>query len=319
VATVIDGSFTVVIACKHNFILGDMMNLHFTTQRQAHLRHNEAQLEQWRLHAETLLMVGNQVVMQQDQIVWQPIKSLTEVQRSSCVFLGCFPQPLFAVHNEQFDLDETHQLRDLRSFALNANDADIHHVFYASALFTWQKQHRYCGVCGGRNQFEAGGHQARCTQCQHTQFPRTDPAVIVAVTHGDQILLGRQASWPAKRFSVLAGFVEPGESLEQACAREIEEESGVRIKNVSYFASQPWPFPLSLMLAFFAEAQTTTISLNDNELEQALWLNPDQLELAVLAGDLLLPPSASVARRLLKHWYKAVHHRDWDFLLSRTK
>ncbi len=293
------------------------MSLHFTTQRNAHWRRDAEQLTQFRDTARVLIMVGDKIAVRDHAPLWLSFSELAESAFANSLFLGCFPQPTFALlHETPFDT-HPHELCDLRSFAVQSSEADIAHVFFAAAIFTWQKKHRYCGVCGNPNQFIAGGHEAQCTQCGHNQFPRTDPAVIVAVTHGDKILLGRQASWPPKRFSVLAGFVEPGETLEQACAREILEESGVRLKNVQYFASQPWPFPLSLMLAFFAEAESTTIDLHDNELEEALWLNPDELEQAIFSKQLILPPSASVARRLLKEWYEVQHGRQLDRLLDK--
>jgi len=289
------------------------MNLHFTTQRRAEWRRDAAQLDALRDSAQVLILIADKIVTDGTQPLWLNFSQLADDAYERSIFLGCFPQPVFALQVENLDRD--HRLNDLRSFAAWASDSDIAHVFYASAIFTWQQKHRFCGVCGGRNQFVAGGHEARCSQCEHMQFPRTDPAVIVAVTHGDKILLGRQHGWPEKRYSVLAGFVEPGETLEQACAREILEESGVRLKSVSYFASQPWPFPLSLMLAFFAEAESTDIYLHDHELEEALWLSPDEFEHAVRSQRIIVPPSASVARRLLNHWYEVIHRRDLSALL----
>jgi NAD+ diphosphatase len=292
------------------------MNLQFSIQRSTHLRRDSTQLQQLRDSARVLILIADKIATHEQQPLWLRFADLPEAAFARSLFLGCFPEPVFALQMDA--LERQHQLEDLRSFAALASDSDMAHVFFASAIFTWQQKHQFCGVCGGRNQFLAGGHEARCEQCRNLQFPRTDPAVIVAVTHGDKILLGRQQGWPEKRFSVLAGFVEPGESLEQACAREILEESGVRLKNVNYFASQPWPFPSSLMLAFFAEAESTDIQLHDHELEQALWLSPDELEHAVLTGQLVIPPSASVARRLLRHWFDVLHQRDLQALLRRV-
>ncbi len=291
------------------------MNLHFTLQRQAHLRHQSEQLQGLREHARFLVFIDGKIATLEHAPLWLERHSLPDSVVENSVFLGAFPLPLFAVQLESLHL--AHTLMDLRHFALTATQSDIAHAFFASALFSWQKKHRFCGVCGGRHHFVAGGHEALCEACAQVQFPRTDPAVIVAVTHGDKILLGRQASWPEKRYSVLAGFVEPGESLEQACAREIMEEAGIRIHNLRYFASQPWPFPLSLMLAFFADAQTGEIQLNDHELEHALWLNPDEFERAIREQRIVLPPSASVARRLIQHWFDEWHGRDLAGLTAK--
>lgn len=292
------------------------MSLHFSIQRSAHLRRDQEQLKQLRDRARVMLFIADKLVTSAQQPLWLSFDQLSGDAFDRSVFLGCFPEPIFALRVGEFAAE--HQALDLRSFAAFASQHDIAHAFFASAIFTWQTKHLFCGLCGGRHHFQSGGHEAQCQACGNVQFPRTDPAVIVAVLNGDRILLGRQSGWPEKRFSVLAGFVEPGESLEQACAREILEEAGIQIQSVTYFASQPWPFPLSLMLAFFAEAQSNEIILNDKELEQAIWLSPDQFDEAVLSQQIIVPPSASVARRLLTHWYEQLHHRDLSALLQQA-
>lgn len=171
----------------------------------------------------------------------------------------------------------------------------------ARALLHWQQRHRYCGACGEAVQRARAGYSARCPGCQLEHYPRTDPAVIVAVSDGRRLLLGRQASWPPGRWSVLAGFVEPGESLEQALVREVMEEASVPVRSTCYSASQPWPFPGSLMVGFHAIGEPVEPRVSD-ELEQARWFGKAELEAAVAAGEVTLSPRLSISRTLIEEW-----------------
>jgi NAD+ diphosphatase len=192
--------------------------------------------------------------------------------------------------------------RELRPLAplLQADTAAL--MAYARALVLWRARHRFCGVCGAPNEPARAGHVMRCSRdgCATETFPRLDPAVIVLVSdaRGERALLGRQAAWPAGRYSTIAGFVEPGESLEDAVIREVEEEAGVRVGDVEYVASQPWPFPSSLMLGFRATARTEAISLRDGELEDARWFTRADMA----AGHPALPPAGSISSRLIEGW-----------------
>jgi len=220
------------------------------------------------------------------------------------IFLGLFRnQPAFAVaigsHREApfSDLGEFQGLRFLGTM-LPLDEANL--VAHARALVIWHASQLYCGVCGSSSIPEAGGNSRRCVNeaCARALFPRTDPAVIVLVTNGEHCLLGRQSSWPEDRYSTIAGFVEPGESLEDAVRREVYEETNIRISAVRYHSSQPWPFPSSLMLGFIATAATNEIRLNDGELEDARWFTREEL-----ASDFpKLPYKISIARRLVDHW-----------------
>lgn len=174
---------------------------------------------------------------------------------------------------------------------------------YAKALLLWQTRARYCGACGTATELIRAGHSARCRNpdCALQQFPRTDAAIIVLVTDGTRCLLGRQAGWPANRWSTLAGFVEPGETLEDAVRREVQEESGVRVDACNYQSSQPWPFPGALMVGFRASCTHPAIALGD-ELEDARWFEAQELLDAALRGDIGLPPSISISRRLIEDW-----------------
>jgi NAD+ diphosphatase len=174
---------------------------------------------------------------------------------------------------------------------------------YARAMILWRRRHRYCGRCGAPAASEHGGHVMKCTRpdCGSQQVPRLDPAVIVLVTDGERALLGRKAEWPPGRYSTIAGFVEPGESLEDAVAREVREETGVDVLDAEYHSSQPWPFPSSLMVAFIARAGDGAVARADEELEDVGWFSRAD----IAAGRPVLPPPQSVAFRLIEDWYDA--------------
>jgi NAD+ diphosphatase len=195
------------------------------------------------------------------------------------------------------------EFQDLRQAAALVEPEDGALLAYARAMMTWHQRHRFCGGCGAPTRSEQAGHVRRCTQpeCAAEIFPRTDPAVIMLVYHGDWCLLGRQAKWPTGVYSALAGFVEPGESLEDAVAREVMEEAGVAIESCEYHSSQPWPFPSSIMLGFWATARRGEVSIVDSELEEARWLHRDQ----VLAQEVRLPAKLSIARRLIDDWLRS--------------
>ena len=174
---------------------------------------------------------------------------------------------------------------------------------YARGIIFWHSRNGYCGLCGKATIATKGGHQRNCTKkgCACLHFPRTDPAVIMLVKDGDRVLLGRQKIWPAGLYSTLAGFVELGETIEHAVAREVYEESGIIVKDIIYQHSQPWPFPSSLMLGFTAEACTKKINLNDAELEDAQWFTRSEM-LNFEEQEKFLPRKVSVSRRLIDDW-----------------
>jgi NAD+ diphosphatase len=189
-----------------------------------------------------------------------------------------------------------------RAAFLPAREAAV--LAYARAILHWHRTHRFCGSCGARTQSFSAGHMRQCTDpaCARQHFPRTDPAIIVLVTHGDHTLLARQAQWPERVFSTLAGFVEPGETLEAAVMREVWEEAGVRLRRISYHSSQPWPFPASIMLGFHAQALSMDLRLNPAEISEAAWWTRAELRAAVHSHQVKLPTDVSIARRLIVEW-----------------
>jgi NAD+ diphosphatase len=178
---------------------------------------------------------------------------------------------------------------------------------YAASLIHWHRRHRFCAACGAPTEPADGGHERRCAACDAHHFPRTDPVVIVRVAdERDRLLLGRQAAWPAGRFSILAGFVEPGETLEEAVRREVLEESGVVVGATAYVASQPWPFPSSLMIGFSALAAGGEARPGDGELEEVRWFERAEVEAAAAGrSEVALSPPYSISRRLIDGWLAA--------------
>jgi NAD+ diphosphatase len=180
-------------------------------------------------------------------------------------------------------------------------------LMHAVGLAEWHHATRFCPRCGGTLVSRAAGHELQCTQCDRRQFPRTDPAVIMAITHGDgddeAILLGRNSAWPAGRWSTLAGFCEPGETLEDAVRREVAEEVGVQVGEVTYFGSQPWPLPASLMLGFTGRALSTDIDVDGAEIEEARWWTRAELEEAGRSGELVVPRGVSISSSLIETWF----------------
>jgi len=187
---------------------------------------------------------------------------------------------------------------------LSADEAGL--FAYAKGLSHWQRETRHCARCGAALQLVAAGHRAQCTNpnCGRLHFPRTDAAVIMLVEHDGACLLGRQMGWPPGRYSTLAGFVEPGESLEDAVRREVAEEAGVIVDEVHYHSSQPWPMPASLMVGFIATAVSRQITMRDHELEDARWFTPQQIADGLADGSFLPSTALSVSYQLLAHWLR---------------
>lgn len=194
---------------------------------------------------------------------------------------------------------------DLRAVAGMLPPGDASLLAHARGLMHWRTRNRFCGVCGTACEPRSAGNAMQCPSCGAQHFPRTDPAVIMLVVNGDSCLLGHSQRFPTvTMYSTLAGFVEPGESLEEAVAREVAEETSVRVHTVRYHSSQPWPFPASIMLGFYAVAETTAIRIDPAELRDARWFTRDELRRHAALG-FSLPRVDSIARRLIEDWIAA--------------
>ena len=183
---------------------------------------------------------------------------------------------------------------------------------HAIGIAQWHRTHRFCARCGHATDVEQAGHVRVCPSCGAHHFPRTDPAVIMLITDDqDRALLGRQAVWPDGRFSTLAGFVEPGETLGDAVRREVMEEVGIEVGDVTYAASQPWPFPSSLMLGFFGKALKYEIEVDHDEIAEARWFTREEVTEMTASSELLLPPNVSISRWLLQQWHQGDISGAW--------
>lgn len=296
-----------------------------TIDRVHSLRWDEAWLEQSRLDAATRFVVvwQDQVLVEDGAAPHVRRLSADEVQalHSQCpetpidvVLLGKVGEVTYfgvgigegCAPLEKGSCPVGHFL-DLRGVAAQLGAEEGALAAQAKAMIHWHRQHRFCGRCGSPTQSEEGGYLLRCANeaCGQVHFPRVDPAIIVLVTSGDHCLLGRQPSWPQGRYSNIAGFVEPGESLETAVAREVWEETGIEIRSIQYHSSQPWPFPQSLMVGFTAAAGTTDIQRHDGELEDARWFTREAIAAGLQSGTLGLPSLYSISFRLIEDWFDA--------------
>jgi NAD+ diphosphatase len=208
-------------------------------------------------------------------------------------------------------------IRDLLPHLAGAGVEQAPLVFHAIGLAEWLLATRFRPRCGGRLESRLAGHELECVECHRRQFPRTDPAVIMAITHGEpgaddeELLLGRQDVWPDGRYSTLAGFLEPGETLEDAVRREVAEETGVVVGDVTYFGNQPWPLPASLMLGFLGRARSRDIRVDGVEMQDARWFTRGAMRDETAAGTLVLPGGVSISRSLVEHWYGGPLPGSW--------
>jgi NAD+ diphosphatase len=196
------------------------------------------------------------------------------------------------------------RFEELRAAAATLPAADAGILATAKSMFEWRRRHRWCSNCGQKSEVADGGWKRICPSCEAEHFPRTDPVVIMLATHDGKCLLGRQAAWPAGMFSALAGFLEPGETIEEACARELKEEAGLTATAVRYHSSQPWPWPSSLMMGLIAEVDSADAAPDQTELEAVRWFSKEET-VQLLKGELegvFCPPSLAIAHQLIKAW-----------------
>lgn len=276
--------------------------------------------ERWRdPESRALVVAGNRVRLAEGRIEWAHPKATPEGIR---LLLGesegrtCFAVILDAALQEQAGEDWVPLRGLLPALAASTAGGEAPLVLHALGLAEWLHATRFCPRCGGPLAPRASGHQLVCSD-GHLQFPRTDPAVIMLIAAGEpgsaeeRCLLGRQRGWPEGRFSTLAGFCEPGESLENAVRREVAEETGVRVGEVSYFGNQPWPLPASLMLGFTGRADSTEIHVDEDEIIEARWFTRAELRAAAEPGEVRLPGAVSISRSLIEAWYGGPLPGSW--------
>ena len=244
---------------------------------------------------------------------WLPRAAFGDQLRpdSLVVFLGLNRRgkPLFAVDISHMSNPEDMGpfkglgvFEDLRALAAIGDmpRTELAILAQAKGMLDWNMRHGFCAQCGQASEIKEGGYKRICGACQSEHFPRTDPVVIMLATHGEDCLIGRQKGWPENMFSALAGFMEPGETIEEAVARELMEEAGIEINSVSYIGTQPWPFPGSLMIGCMAEAQTREINMGDDELEDAKWVSRADVQSSMAGnGPLGVPPEMAIAFQLM--------------------
>jgi NAD+ diphosphatase len=283
-----------------------------TLDRAAHLRGDDAWLRQaWQQAEARVLPVWRAQMPVRTGADGRPEAGLLPADWGAArlddtlpwAFLGLRDgAPVFALALDDPEPPDAGSFAELRSVAGLLPPEDAALLAYARALMHWRGRHRFCGVCGHECRAEKAGHELVCPHCDARHFPRTDAAVIMLVSQGDRALLGRSARFPKwNMYSTLAGFVEPGESLEEAVAREVLEETGVRVGPPRYHSSQPWPFPANIMLGFHAEALSEDITIDPAELLDAAWFSRTQLRDPESHG-FVLPPIESIARCLIEDW-----------------
>jgi NAD+ diphosphatase len=265
--------------------------------RAAHLRSDLTYLNSAWAQASVLLFSDEKFATEKDQLLFTSGQSLGSYQDQSDYFLG--------VRHLTSDHRLSNEFKTLREVGAFLSARDIGLAVHAQGLANWHKKHPRCAICGEKTVVVLAGAVRRCPADQSEHYPRTDSAIIVLVKDDqDRVLLGRQKVWPKNRFSTFAGFVEPGESFENCVTREVMEEAGVKLKEINYLGSQPWPFPASLMIAF--EAITTTPELarpDGEEIEEIRWFTRDEMKSAIAEKTLILPLEISVARQMIKAWY----------------
>jgi len=276
--------------------------------RMAHLRadifnHRNSETDKY-----ILISQGN-VLINKDASCFFVTAELSDslLNNSLCVFLGGDKKNHYFALSVSLEEMEKYQAVPLRELMIEdrLTEQQFSLLVEANSMLSWHHNHGFCARCGSETSISDAGWQRVCSNCEARHFPRTDPVVIMLVTKGEQCLLGRSPHFPEKQFSCLAGFMEPGETIEQAALRELHEEVGVVGEYIRYLSNQPWPFPSNSMLGVHVEAKDMQLDIDCNEIDGAIWVSKEELS-AVLAGDtsldFLLPPKIAIARSLLEYW-----------------
>ncbi len=273
--------------------------------RADHLRRDAQAIQVARMHpsARWLVLDDLKPVLTEDgnDLYWARRSELESEGQTIFLGLEADGSPRFAIDCPIGDLPG--RATDARAAGMRLPDDRAAIIAQARSVLDWHRRHGFCAACGAPTRPEKAGYSRLCTSCAAEHFPRVDPVVIMLAVKDDLALVGRGPNFPAGFFSALAGFVEPGESLEEAVARELHEEAGIRVHNVRYLASQPWPFPASLMMAAYADADGFELTLDETEIAAARWISRDECA-AVLRGDgeWQAPPPIAIAHALLANW-----------------
>jgi len=302
--------------------------MHFQTDlnRRGEIRHDASQIDQLFVNPDTRILLNykGRFFCKDGNAHYFSFKQLITMDDNIESSICSIDHPMQKIylgehqHNHYFVVQtiqlyqqlEEMQLLDLRTAALSVERFDIGPLFYSQGLINWHFSHAFCAKCGCKSTPAQSGHSRICTSslCGREHFPRIEPAVIFSIVTSmdgvEKLLMARQANWPEKRYSVIAGFAEHGESLELAVAREAMEEVGLEVYKVKYISSQPWPFPASLMLGFTCETKQHNIRLIDQELEHADWFSAQEMKTAIESGQLLMPFSVSISWHLVDRWYQ---------------
>ena len=232
-------------------------------------------------------------------------KAISLIESSGLtIFIGKIKNVYYFAKEVIVSEEKEKNFSDLRTLNPLLEDIDLALLTTSKGLFYWHRNNKFCSFCGSNSIPDNLGHSRICNNCNKRIFPRIDPAVIMLITHKNFCLLGRQRSWPEGMHSTLAGFVEQGETLEQAVERETFEEAGIKIENIKYQYSQPWPFPSSIMLGYRAESKNKKLNINFDELEKADWYSKEFLRSSPENNSFRMPGRISIARRLIEEWLK---------------
>ncbi len=283
--------------------------------RADHLRKDEATLGDMMREQDARLMVTVDGKILSDPvgaIYWLTHRQCAYLPVGTTIFLGLeggAPRYAAALDGEEDDFDDLFpdaKFRDARALAMKVGVAHpmLGIVAQAKSMLSWHETHRFCAKCGHESDLARAGYERICPSCGANHFPRTDPVVIMLATHGEEALLGRGPHLPPGFYSALAGFMEPGETIEEAVARELMEEAGVTVSSVKIIANQPWPWPSSLMIGCMAETDDKDLTLDKTEIDDARWITRDQAAAAMRGEtpEFFVPPPLAIAHNLLKHW-----------------